>query len=341
MNRMDTKRSILITGATGLIGRLLIKEIVDCSIGKNDIFLKKRMPKIRLILLVRNETQAKVQLANILNKTGIDIVFLETSVEVLKAHKVLDSIDYIFHCASTTKSVEMISQPIEVADGIVLGTKNVLELARQQKIKSMVYLSSMEVYGKVADTGALLLEDQLGDISLNSARSCYPLAKRMAEHYCYLYWREFGVPVKIARLAQTFGTGVSPKDERVFVQFARAVVENKDIVLRTAGTSMGNYCASEDALRAIFTILLKGVNGEVYNVTNEANTMRIREMAELVVTKIAKGHIKVQYDLDYCNTYGYPPDTGLRLSAMKLRKLGWQPTKELEEMYGDLIRELQ
>lgn len=204
-------------------------------------------------------------------------------------------------------------------------------------VKSMVYLSSMEVYGKVADTGRLLKEDELGEISLESVRSCYSLGKRMAEHYCYLYNQEYHVPVKIARLAQVFGKGVHLEDHRVYMQFARAAYENRDIVLKTKGTSMGNYCASEDAVSAILLLLEKGTDGEVYNIVNEKNTMCIRDMAELVAHQIAEDKIKVKIEMEDPMKTGYAPETGLRLSGEKLKKMGWRPTKELEEMYQDVI----
>lgn len=98
--------------------------------------------------------------------------------------------------------------PVETENSIVMGTHNILELARQRKIKSMVYLSSMEVYRMVPDIGRPRREEEIGDIQLDNARSCYLLGKRMTEHYCYIYAQEYGIPVKIARLAQTFGTGV-------------------------------------------------------------------------------------------------------------------------------------
>lgn len=172
-------------------------------------------------------------------------------------------------------------------------------------------------------------------------RSCYPLAKRMAENICYCYFREYGIPVKVARLAQTFGKGVLPGENRVFVQFAHSVLEGRDIVLHTCGSSVGNYCDIEDAIKGILTILEKGTEGEAYNVVNESNTMTIREMAEMVCRKLAADQIKVVYDIPKENVYGYAAETGLRLSGKKLESLGWKPVKGLEEMYQDLCHELK
>lgn len=311
----------LVTGATGFIGHLLVDRILTEYEGA------------KIVLPVRNMNKAMSMYSEYDNAR---LEFVDVPIEKIGCDDIKARVDYIIHCASVTKSSEMVEKPVEVANGIVLGTCNILELAKEKKVKAMVYISSMEVYGFVEDTGTARSEEQLGSIDLTSARSCYSMGKRMAEHYCHIYQHEYGVAVKIARLAQTFGNGVLPTDNRVFVQFAKSAVENKDIVLRTTGMSMGNYCASEDAADAIFTILHKGRDGEVYNVVNEENTMRIREMAQLVANKIADGRISVAFETENSASYGYAPETGLRMSADKLRKLGWKPTKSLEEMYRDL-----
>lgn len=321
----QAKKVYLITGCTGFIGHLLVR------------YLIRKDENLYFILPVRNIDKAKKMYGDILEH----ITFINSAIEKLKVEDIRQNIDYIIHCASITNSSKMIYNPVEVADGIVIGTKSILEIARLKKVKSMVYLSSMEIYGEIENTGRKVTENELGCISLSLPRSSYPLGKRMAEHYCYIYNYQYNVPVKIARLSQIFGKGVLPGDSRVFVQFAKAVIEKKDIVLHTNGMSMGNYCESYDAIKAIELILHKGINGEVYNVVNEANTMLIRDMANLVSENIANGKIKVIFENGEPSKYGYAPNTGLILSAKKLYGLGWRPTKGLEQMYLDLIDEIK
>ncbi len=325
---MDTKSIILITGATGYIGRMLAEDILQDETA--------REKTAAIVLPVRDVSKAKRIFAKHMQQSAVEIVLAETTLENLDIKHLPMPVDYIFHCAAVTKSAEMAACPVEVLNGIVQGTRNVLEIARNKRIKSMVYLSSMEVYGRIKSNGRVG-EEESGNVDLFSARSCYPLGKRLAEHYCYDYFKEYGVPVKIARLAQTFGKGVDAADQRVFAQFARAVIEKKDIVLHTPGESFGNYCGIEDTVRALRLILKKGQNGEAYNVVNEENTMRIKEMAQLVAGKIAEDSIRVIYDIPKDNIYGYAADTGLRMSSEKLCALGWKPTKGMEDMYRDLI----
>jgi len=323
------KEVFLITGATGFIGSLLVQALVES--GKS----------YDLMLPIRNIEKANAQYTGLAEKENVKLHFFEVPVEDVRILDLAGPIDYIIHCASATQSSEMTAHPVETADGIVAGTKNILELARRKSIRSMVYLSSMEVYGRVHDIGRPRQEDELGEIDLSSVRSCYPVGKRMAEHYCHIYHQEYHVPVKIARLAQTFGRGVRLDDSRVYMQFARAAFEGRDIVLCTRGQSMGNYCSSDDVVRAVFKILECGLEGEVYNVVNEANTMRIYEMARLVASQVAGGKINIKFEPEKFKTASYAPDTELRLSGEKLRRLGWQAEKGLAEMYAEVIRELE
>lgn len=324
-----TKKTILLTGATGYIGRMLLKDIVHTC--KWDIGC--------LILPVRNIEKAESIFKEELKVPEVDVMFCKGMVRDWNSKNIPQSIDYIIHCACPTKSKEMLYKPVEVADSIVQGTRNILELAVQKQVESMVYLSSMEVYGDIdCNDGRYVSEKELGNIDIDSSRSCYPLGKRMAEHYCHIFHKEYHVPVKIARLSQAFGWGVPLDDSRIFAQIARAVMEDRDIILHTKGLSMGNYCEITDTIKAIWMILKEGKNGEAYNIVNEANTMRIRDMAQLVAERIAHGRIQVRYDIREKNIYGYAAETGLRLSSTKLKALGWAPSKAIEEMYRDVIR---
>lgn len=312
----------LITGATGYIGSMLAKRIIS---SQQDVSVIVRDPSRLDVDILSN---AEVIQANIVNREAI--------------FRINKKYNYIIHCAAPTKSKYMISNPVEVIDTIVNGTEHILNLAERCRAESVVYLSSMEVYGQIScPEGKRITENEMGYIDVTSIRSCYPIAKIMAENLCHSYFTEYGVPVKIARLAQAFGRGIRPDDNRVFVQFANAVRTGLDIVLHTAGNSMGNYCDIDEAVDAIIFLLQKGVNSEAYNIVNEENSMRICEMAELVAKKIAGGNIKVSYDIEQGNPFGYASDTGLKLSGEKLRRLGWEAKCGLEDMYRKMLHDFE
>lgn len=323
---------VLVTGATGLVGKAFVLALLAAN--------RILDTKITILALVRSRERGEQVFGGAVSRPRLRLVIGD----VLEPINVEGRVDYVIHLASQTASKEFVTHPVETIETSICGTKNVLELARAKKCKSVVYVSSMEMYGDPGERPERIREDMYGYIDPLSVRSCYPEGKRMCECLCACYCSEYGIPVKIARLAQTFGAGVSKNENRVFAQFARSAIEKKDIVLHTAGQSYGNYCYTADVVTGLLTILLKGENGGAYNVVSEAATMRIAEMAQLVAEKIAGGEIKIVFDIPKSNTtYGYAPDVVLRLSGEKLRELGWAPViaPRLEDMYVRLIESMK
>ena len=252
-----------------------------------------------------------------------------------------EDIDYIFHCASITTSKTMIEKPVETICTSVEGTKNILELAKNKKSKSVIYVSSMEMYGAFNNLNHDVTEKDLGYVDNLKIRSNYPESKRLCENMCIAYMSEYNIPVKIARLAQTFGAGILPGENRVFAQFAKSAIKGEDIVLHTKGMSEGNYCYTRDCITGLLTILLKGKNGEAYNVSNPESHITIADMAYMVADKIAEGRIKVVFDIPSENKFGYAADTKMKLNSSKLQALGWKPEIGLEEAYKRMILDME
>jgi nucleoside-diphosphate-sugar epimerase len=199
----------------------------------------------------------------------------------------------------------------------------------------------MEIYGQPKTEGKTAEKD-LGYVDIGTVRSCYPEGKRMCECLCTAYAAQHGVNVKSARLAQTFGAGVLPTENRVFAQFARSAVKGEDIVLHTTGESEGNYVYTADAIRAILLLLLRGEAGEAYNIANEESHITIRAMAELVAKEIADDRIRVVIDIPQdSESLGYAPPVKMWLDAGKMKKLGWEPSVGLTDAYRRMIRWMQ
>lgn len=337
LNLENNIKSYLITGATGYIGSQLIKFLIGSDAYKQG--------NIRIISHCRNKEKYEFMYLNVdtenIYPIFSDVNDIKSIIEEALQVGYIGNIDYIIHCASNTTSSIMISNPVETIDGIVEGTKSVLELAKTLNVKGMVYLSSMEVYGDIKCTPEnRATEGMYGYIDILKQRSSYPLGKRMAEGYCAAYANEYDVPVKIARLAQTFGKGILPNENRSFAQFVRAAAEGRDIVLKTEGKSIGNSVAIDDALDAIFFLLENGEKGQAYNVVNEKNTMSIKEMAKLVAHIIGRDKMKVVIEIEDSSKTGYAADTSLYMSGEKLRRLGWEAKKGIEEMFVDVYNSI-
>ena len=306
-------KSIFITGATGLIGYTLVNALVKAQIEKD--------LKIDLILLVRNREKAAERFKEIFDNER-SVVFVEDSVERLDPEK-LEShqIDFIIHCASNTSSKGFVTNPVETIDTAVIGTRNVLQIAREHKVEGFIYLSSMEVYG-YPKKGHKVAEDEIGNLTPLDVRNSYPISKVMCESMCAAYAGEYDVPAKIIRLTQTFGPGFNYNDNRIFAYFLRCMNEKKDIILKTKGETERSYLATTDAVTAILAVLLKGKRGEAYNAANEGTYCSISRMAEDVAKESG---IKVLYDIQDERLNGYPQTLYMDLDTSKLQELGWKP----------------
>lgn len=313
--------SFLITGATGLIGSTLIRCLAALNEG------------IHIFAPVRNLAKAKMMFGE--NFPGVD--FMECNIMDI-VDGAFGEIDYIVHGAAPTASKFFVENPVETIDTIFNGTKAVLDYARSHQVKSLVNLSSLEVYGTILDDSLPVSENVQGYLDPLSVRSSYPMAKRAAENLCVAYAKEYGVHVKTARLTQTTGAGIAKDDNRIIAQFARLAAKGEDIVLHTKGDSARPYCYTIDSINAILYILLKGADGDAYNVANEETYISARGMAEYLQKKFNPS-INVRVELG--DNYGYAPATKLRLSSSKLRSLGWKPQYGLKEIFCSLMDYLE
>lgn len=309
--------SFLVTGASGLIGSLIVKSLAACG-------------KYGIGITVYAHGRDPEKLQRTVGPESASLHFLAGNIEDgLPADGI--HVDYIFHCASPTASDFFCSSPVETMEAICSGTRSVMEYClRSGGVKKVVYLSSCEVYGQFSEK-IKITEDCQGYVNPLDVRSSYPIGKRMAECLCRSYWQEYGVPVSVGRLTQTFGAGIPAGDNRVFAQFSRNLIKGTDIVLHTKGESEKPYVYTSDAIRGLFHILLKGECGEAYNIANENTCCSIMEMARLVSSL---GSRPVDVVVGTCAGAGkYAPPTHLDMDCTRLRKLGWEPKYGLREMY--------
>lgn len=325
VDQLDGK-TVFVTGATGLIGSQVIKALACCNRIKN--------LNIKILAYVRSREKAKKVFGSLLERGDVEVVIGDVN-QVIKVDK---DVDYILHGASPTSSQYFVSNPVETIMTAICGTNHILEFAREKQIKGMVYLSSLEVYGTPDEKLEYITEKDYGYIEPLSIRSSYSEGKRMVECLCASYAKEYQVPVRVARLSQTFGAGVEYHDGRVFAEFARCAMEKRDIVLHTAGNTVRSYCYTKDAVSALLYVMLCGADGEAYNVTNMQTAVSIKEMAELVCQTFPESGIKVVVDMpEDIEKFGYNPEMVIRLDSSKLEKLGWKATTGLKDMYLKMV----
>lgn len=314
-------KTILITGATGFIGSLLIKSLISIN--------KKYDLNITVIAIARDKDKFR----KVFKEFDLTCVIFHNT-DLLSKISLREHVDYIIHTASPTTSAYFQSHPVETINFMVNSTINILEFAKIIHSKKVIYLSSMEAYGTIIDDYFNVCENDLGYLDLTNVRNCYPESKRLCECLCKSYSIEYNLNVTVARLSQVFGAGVSINDTRIFSQIAKSAILKNNIVLKTKGLSYTNSCYSTDAILAIFCLLVKGKNGEIYNINNEDNYMKIIDVANLVCSQICDNKITVEFDI---NNQGYPDTTKIHLNNSKMKKLGWIPKVSMLEMYERLI----
>ena len=319
LNSLVGKR-VLVTGATGLIGGALVERLLSVD-------------GINVLALARNEAKARKAFCRHADNPRLSFIF--TDIRDLKAEKL--DVDYIIHTACTTSSKAFSDTPVETILSTIDGMHKVLELARVNSVKGFVYLSTLEVYG-TPTTDDKISETTPSDLLTSSPRSSYPEAKRLCENLGASYCSEYGVPVKTVRLCQTFGEGVDYNDGRVFAEFARCVIEGRDIVLNTKGETKRSYLYLGDAVEAILTVLLRGASGEIYNAANESTYCSIYEMACAVADAFGGGKTSVRVNpVSDIQKFGYAPTLKINLDCTKLASLGWSASVDLLGAYKKMI----
>ena len=317
--------SFLVTGATGLIGFNLVLALVS--------YARQSLGGITIYILVRNADKARRRFEDVLLPDD-PVVFLEG--DVRNPIPLEDSVDFVIHAASRTDSAGFVSEPVSVIKTTVDGTSNILEFSRTHKVKKMIYLSSMEVYGSHSSE-ELISEQYCGDVDPLQIRSCYPEAKRMAEALCCAYHSQYGVPVSIARLAQVFGPGVSSDDSRVFVYFAKCALEGLPVRLATTGESTRMYLSSIDAVLALLVMLTESNDGEAYNLANKETYCSIKDLARVAFETLSGKDATIIVDPPE-DVSKYPPTHHLKLDTHKIESLGWRPLFGLKDMFSLMIK---
>jgi len=197
---------------------------------------------------------------------------------------------YIVHAAGIASPIYYRRYPIECIDANINGLRNLLDYSVAQRdkgapVKAFLFFSSSEIYGDPAADQIPTPEDYRGNVSCTGPRACYDESKRFGETLCVNFARQFDLPVKIARPFNNYGPGLKITDRRVLPDFARNVLDGDDIVMFSDGSPTRTFCYSADALTGYYKVLVRGHQGESYNIGIERPEISMRELAELVIDK--------------------------------------------------------
>ncbi|WP_343567425.1 NAD-dependent epimerase/dehydratase family protein [Sphingobacterium sp.] len=307
--------TVLITGASGVLPGYLVETLLYI----NQLVLNAN---IKIIALVRNRGNAENRFAAYLDDPHLSFIEQDVSSPLLVKEKV----DYIIHAASQASPVYYGVDPVGTLKANVIGTVNLLELARKKNVKSFLYFSSAEVYGDCGDKSNSIEESSYGYLDPISLRSCYGESKRMGENICVSFYHQFGIPTKIVRPFHTYGPGMKLDDGRVYADFVSNILSNNNIILNSDGSSRRAFCYLSDATIAFFKVLLDGENGNSYNVGNPSQEFSVLELAELIVRIFPeKGLLVNSHSQDSKTEYLKNTISSYIPNIEKIKKLNWNP----------------
>lgn len=310
-------KTFLLTGATGLVGSGVIKWLL--------LENERRHADVRIIASTRNPDR----IPDYIEKDD-PIVFCEFGHE--KQFCEDKRIDYIIHAVSPTGNTFHAAHPVESLRVIIDETELMLEIADQHAGCSMIYLSSEEVYG-LPDREEPIPETYVGAVDSLTTRSCYPLGKKAAELLCYNNSVEYGTDVKIIRPTVIHGLLQKYSEQRVANEILRCMVEDRNLVMKSAGLTKKCILYTLDAVAAVFTVLFKGKKGEAYNATNPSTFYTVKDLANHLFGIFRPG-LSIEYTAsDVSVREGYLPRRSLLQDISKIKELGWEPKTDLEHIY--------
>ncbi|MCW7460816.1 UDP-glucuronic acid decarboxylase family protein [Leptospira limi] len=252
-------KRILITGGAGFIGSHLAERLLNAG--------------NKIIVLDNFHTGRKENLTHLLSNPNFELI----------RHDITDPIklevDQIYNMACPASPVHYQSNPIKTVKTNVLGTMNMLGLAKRVKAR-ILQASTSEVYGNPLEHPQT--ESYWGNVNTIGIRSCYDEGKRVAETLCFDYHRQHGVEIRVIRIFNTYGPRMIPDDGRVVSNFIVQALRGEDITIYGDGSQTRSFCFVDDLVKGIIDMMnVENFVGPV-NLGNDGE-FTVKELAELVI----------------------------------------------------------
>lgn len=318
-------KKVLITGATGMIGKALIDFIIFEN-HKVDL-------RCEVIALGRNTEKAKNRFEDYWDDSFFNFLEKDISIDVLSD---VGAVDYVIHAASTTHPLQYSTNPVGTLESNVLGTKNLLDFLKEKNRNGIfLLLSSVEVYGDSRGDVDSFTEDYEGKLNWNSLRACYSESKRLCETMCQAYIQQYGISSKIVRLSRVYGPTMLMSDSKVMSQFIKNALNRENIVLKSSGNQYFSYTYVTDAVAGILTVMLNGDTGEAYNIVSKNSNVHLRELAKQISNFVG---VKVIFDLpNETEKRGYSKSSVAILDDTKVQKIGYKSQVSLKQGVRDTL----
>ncbi|OIQ25468.1 MAG: dTDP-glucose 4,6-dehydratase [Crocinitomix sp. MedPE-SWsnd] len=313
------KKKILITGGAGFIGSHLVRLFVNKYPDYDIINLDKLTyaGNLKNITDIENSANYKFVKGDIQDKDFLDSLF--------KSEKITD----VIHLAAESHVDRSISGPMEFIITNIVGTANLLEVARSNwegEDHTFYHISTDEVYGSLGEEG-FFYEDTAYD-----PRSPYSASKASSDHLVRAYHHTYNFPIKISNCSNNYGSHQFP--EKLIPLMINNIRNNKPLPVYGTGENVRDWLWVEDHARAIDVIFHKGKVGETYNIGgwNEwTNIALVKEMCRIMDEKLGRDTGTSEKLITYV-TDRAGHDMRYAIDATKIKdELGWVPSLEFEE----------
>src|SRR6266849_1296772 len=272
-------KNLLITGGAGFLGYYLVLAALHWNKTADS------SSKIR-VTVYDNFVRGTPEWLTTLQINPAFTVERQDLIQPLPAN--IGDFQYIIHAAGIASPIYYRKYPLQTIDANINGLRNLLDYSvrqaeRGKPVEGFLFYSSSEIYGDPAPEAIPTPEDYRGNVSCTGPRACYDESKRFGETICVTFARQYGVPVKMARPFNNYGPGLKITDGRVLPDFARDVLNGRDITMYSDGSPKRTFCYSADAITGYYKVLVKGHPGEPYNIGTEKPEISMTELAEKII----------------------------------------------------------
>ena len=261
---------ILVTGGAGFIGSHLCIKLLKMN--------------YKVICLDNLITGSKNNIVNLFNEDNFE--FIEHDIN----YKINLNVDYIFNLACPASPIKYKKNPVETIRTNVLGSLNILEIARRNNAR-ILQASTSEIYGDPMVHPQS--EDYWGNVNPIGPRACYDEGKRAAETLFYDYNREYGIEIRVARIFNTYGPKMAFDDGRVVSNFITQSLSNNTISIYGDGKQTRSFCYIDDLIDALIILMFHSNRILPINLGNPQE-VSILDLAKLV-SKLANSKSKVVF----------------------------------------------
>jgi len=297
------KQTILVTGGGGFIGSHLCELLLSRG---NDV-----------ICLDNFFTGSKNNIRHLLSNPSFELIRHDVTIPIEL------EVDAIYNLACPASPIHYQHDPVQTIRTNILGAMNMLDLARRLRIP-ILQSSTSEIYGDPQEHPQR--ETYWGNVNPIGVRSCYDEGKRCAETLFFDYHRQYGIPIKVVRIFNTYGPRMLPNDGRVVSNFIVQALKGNDITIYGDGSQTRSFCCVSDLVIGLEAMM--HTPNKVVGPVNLGNPgeFTVRELAETII-RLTDSKSKIVYKpLPQDDPARRKPDVSL---AREL--LGWTPGIGLED----------